>query len=153
MDEALGFAAYRPARQAACLALFDANCPAFFAPNERPDYEAFLDRAGGAYTLATLGDHLAGAFGLMPAGAPGRAHLNWILLHPDRQGAGLGRAIMAEATRQAQTLGAGQVDIAASQHSAPFFARFGAEEVGSMPDGWGPGMHRIDMVWRPAPVR
>ena len=150
MDEALGFAPYRAERRAACLALFDANCPAFFAPNERRDYEAFLDRAGEAYTLAALGDRLAGAFGLMPADVPGRAHLNWILLHPERQGAGLGRTIMAEARRQAQALSADQVDIAASQHSAPFFARFGAEEVGSKPDGWGPGMHRIDMVWRPA---
>lgn len=26
-----------------CLALFDANCPEFFEPNERADLEAFLD--------------------------------------------------------------------------------------------------------------
>ena len=36
------FRAYQPADREACLALFDENCPAFFAPNEREDYEAFL---------------------------------------------------------------------------------------------------------------
>jgi hypothetical protein len=37
------------------------------------------------------------------------------------------------------------IRIAASHRSAPFFARFGAETVRETPDGWGPGMHRIDM--------
>jgi len=145
----LAFLPFAAARRDDCLALFDANCPAFFAPNERADYAAFLDRADEAYALAMLDDTLAGAFGVFP-GAAGRAHLNWIMLHPERQGAGLGRAIMAEAARRALALDAAAVDIAASQHSAPFFARFGATETALTPDGWGPGMHRIDMVWRPA---
>jgi hypothetical protein len=37
------------------------------------------------------------------------------------------------------------LDVAASQHSAPFFARFGARELARTDDGWGPGMHRVDM--------
>ena len=37
------------------------------------------------------------------------------------------------------------VSIAASHKSAPFFARFGARIVETTPDGWGPGMHRVDM--------
>ena len=36
------FRGYRPPDESACLALFDENCPAFFAPNERDDYLVFL---------------------------------------------------------------------------------------------------------------
>ncbi|WP_242112849.1 hypothetical protein [Luteimonas aquatica] len=35
--------------------------------------------------------------------------------------------------------------ISASHKSAPFFARFGALETARVPDGWGPGMHRVEM--------
>jgi GNAT superfamily N-acetyltransferase len=143
------FIAYASDHRDACLAIFDRNCPEFFAPNERADYADFLDRAGGAYRLCRVEDRIAGAFGLMPAGAADEAHLNWILLSPDAQGAGVGRAIMTEVAAQAGAAGIARVHIAASHKSAPFFARFGAAETLRTADGWGPGMHRVDMLWRP----
>lgn len=143
------FAAYAPEHRDACLAMFDENCPEFFAPNERADYAGFLDRVGADYRVCRRDGRVVGAFGLTPGSAPDEAHLNWILLSPNAQGAGLGRAIMGEVAVQAQARGVARVAIAASHRSAPFFARFGAEEVERTPDGWGAGMHRVDMVWRP----
>jgi GNAT superfamily N-acetyltransferase len=140
------FAPYGPEHREACLAVFDENCPAFFAPDERADYADFLDRVGVDYRVCRRDGRVVGAFGLMPGGAPGEAHLNWILLSPSAQGAGLGRAIMGEVAARA---GACRVAIAASHRSAPFFARFGARELIRTEDGWGPGMHRVDMEWRP----
>lgn len=138
-----GFRSYLPGDAEACLALFDANCPRFFAPGERGDYAAYLDRVSG-YRVCVTESVVSGAFGVAP-GPPGRAHLNWILIDPASQGMGIGRAMMAAAIADALGLGAAAIDIAASQHSAPFFARFGARELSHLPDGWGPGMHRIDM--------
>jgi hypothetical protein len=43
-------------------------------------------------------------------------------------------------------LGCVAIDIAASHLSAPFFTRFGAKEVRCTKDGWGAGMHRVDML-------
>jgi GNAT superfamily N-acetyltransferase len=143
------FEPYDPHHREACLAVFDENCPEFFAVNERTDYAAFLDRAGADYRVCRGDDRVVGAFGLMPAGAADEAHLNWILLSPSAQGAGVGRAIMTEVARQAASVNVERVHIAASHKSAPFFARFGAAEVERAVDGWGPGMHRVDMVWRP----
>jgi hypothetical protein len=37
------------------------------------------------------------------------------------------------------------VRISASHKSAPFFERFGAEPTSVTEDGWGPGMHRVQM--------
>lgn len=126
----------------ACLALFDANCPAFFAPNERDDYVAWLDGTR-AYTVATLDGGVVGAYGVTPGDD---VALNWIMISPHHQGRGLGGAIMARVVDEARVLGADVVHIAASQHSAPFFARYGAIERSTTTDGWGPGMHRVDMT-------
>ncbi len=41
------FRPYQTADREACLGLFDANCPEFFAPNERADYVAFLETERG----------------------------------------------------------------------------------------------------------
>ena len=143
------FVCYGPGFRSACLGLFDANCPASFAPNERAGYAAFLDRAGDAYRVAVRDGRALAAFGLVPS-TGARSHLNWILVDPAAQGTGAGRAMMAEAARLARASGTNVIDIAASHLSAPFFARFGAVEVGWTQDGWGPGMHRVDMFWTPA---
>lgn len=139
-----GFRTYTPEDAEACLALFDANCPRFFAPEERTDYAAYLERVAG-YRVCEVESRVCGAFGVAP-GLSGRAHLNWILIDPAVQRMGIGQAMMRAAIDGVSGIGATVLDIAASQHSAPFFARFGARELSHVPDGWGPGMHRIDMV-------
>lgn len=143
------FTSYSCEDREACLAVFDQNCPDFFAPNERAGYARFLDAVGAGYRVCRRDGKIVGAFGLIPGSTSDEARLNWILLSPSAQGAGVGRAIMTEAAAQAAARGIVQVAIAASHRSAPFFARFGAEEQTRTEDGWGPGMHRVDMVWRP----
>ncbi|HWI87197.1 MAG TPA: GNAT family N-acetyltransferase [Sphingomonas sp.] len=149
-----GFTPYTPPHRAACLALFDANCPRFFAPNERADYAGFLEGAVSDYWVLLEGDEAVAAFGLISPRTPERLSLTWIMVQPRRQGTGLGRAIMMAIRVRA---GAARViDIAASHLSAPFFARFGARDTGRIADGWGPGMHRVDMeLWldgEPEPI-
>jgi GNAT superfamily N-acetyltransferase len=137
-----------------CLSLFDANCPQFFAPNERADYLAFLEEDPSGYELCLVDGEVAGAFGLI-GDAGSRRRLNWIMLDPRFQGAGAGRAIMERVVALASSRGIEAVDIAASHKSASFFARFGAVTLKVTDDGWGPGMHRVDMELslRPGPSR
>jgi GNAT superfamily N-acetyltransferase len=127
-----------------CLDLFDANCPEFFASNERDDYLRFLETDPGGYELCLIDDEVAGAFGLIGNGAF-RRRLNWIMLNPKFQGVGAGRAIMERIAALAASEGIQIVDIAASQKSAPFFSKFGAVTTKVIHDGWGLGMHRVDM--------
>ena len=137
------FRPFDPGDRAACLALFDANCPAYFAPNERADYIEFLDRAPAGYEVCELDGSAVAAFGLIRS--DGAVRLNWIMLAPASQGRGIGSAIMQRVVAAARSSGESVIHIAASQKSAPFFARFGAAPVTRTPDGWGPGMDRIDM--------
>ena len=139
------FRAYRTVDESECLALFDANCPAFFAPNEREDYQTFLRDDVRRYEVCLIGDRLVGAFGVLPS-PTGSLALRWILLSPNVQGLGIGSAIMARVLDVVRTHGGGPLQIAASHKSAPFFSKFSARQVAVTPDGFGPGMHRVDMV-------
>jgi GNAT superfamily N-acetyltransferase len=140
----LAFTTFVHQQRSACLALFDENCPDFFAPNERADYEAFLDSGPEGYRVGVIDGRVIAAFGVIMA-VEGRCRLNWIMVARDAQGGGVGRGIMTDVLQQAAAAGAAWVDIATSHKSAPFFARFGARERGRIDNGWGPGMHRIDM--------
>lgn len=138
------FRPYADADRHACLEIFDANCPEFFAANERDDYAEFLDAKYDDYEVCELDGRVVAAFGLI-RNEEGENRLCWIMLDPSAQGHGLGSAIMNRIMRAGSESDTPVVGIAASHKSAPFFARFGAKELSRTDDGWGPGMHRIDM--------
>jgi GNAT superfamily N-acetyltransferase len=144
MPARVTFRPYSKTDRETCIDLFDANCPAYFAPNERADYAQFLDRDPRGYELCLVDGQVAGAFGLIGASAA-RRRLNWIMLNPRFQGLGAGRAIMDRVAALAESEGIQVVDIAASHKSAPFFAKAGAVTTIVTHNGWGPGMHRVDM--------
>lgn len=127
-----------------CLAVFDENCPEFFAPNERAGYAAFLDQDPEGYWVCVLEQRIAAAFGLRNIDEH-TAVLNWILLARTSQGRGLGGNIMKQALQTTRSSGRSLLCISASHRSAPFFAKFGAIELSRHEDGWGPGMHRVEM--------
>jgi RimJ/RimL family protein N-acetyltransferase len=140
-----GFRTLRPGDREPCLRLFDDNSPESFAPNERAQYEAFFDEAGGWYEVYVADGRVIAAVGL-DARDRNAAAVRWLVVAREAQGRGLGRAAMSHVVKDLRRRGIGELQIAASHKSAPFFARFGAETRGVRPDGWGPGMHRIDMV-------
>ncbi|MFK8050819.1 MAG: GNAT family N-acetyltransferase [Halioglobus sp.] len=144
MSQELTFRPYTKADQRACLTIFDANCPEYFAPNERADYLAFLDTCPVGYELCEVTGKVMGAFGVFDRGEKAK-DLNWILLDPSSQGRGIGSAIMTRVSSLALAADRHLVHIAASHKSAPFFAKFGAEVISVTDHGWGSGMHRHDM--------
>ena len=139
------FRAYGDADYVTCLDIFDANCPEFFAPNERQEYEAFLNGDSKGYEVCEVDGRVLGAFGLFDDGQDVKA-INWIMLDPRTQGIGVGSKIMDRMIHLGCTSETKTVRIATSPKAAPFFAKFGATPTSSTVDGWGPGMDRIDMV-------
>ena len=138
------FRPYREEDRRACIDIFDANCPEFFAPNERQEYTLFLDQVPGDYEVCEIDGRVLGAFGLFAVEENVKA-LNWILLDPASQGLGVGSRIMDRVSRLGRESHTEIVRIAASHKSAPFFAKFGATEISMTTDGWGVGMDRVDM--------
>jgi hypothetical protein len=60
-------------------------------------------------------------------------------------GRGLGSFIMKNVIREMEANGHSVLHISASHKSAAFFEKFGARALSRIPDGWGPGMHRVEM--------
>lgn len=138
------FFPYNPELKSACMALFDANCPQFFAPNERDDYLSFLKSQPIGYQVCLSNDEVVGAFGLLKHNQ--EYAINWIMLSPKTQGSGIGKQVMEHVITTAVAKSIDKISIAASHLSAPFFATFGAITVHEIEHGWGKDMHRIDMV-------
>ena len=145
MNTPLSFRDYTAQDQATCLRIFDANCPTYFAPVERKDYQQFLESGPDAYELCLLSGRVVGAFGVFKRDGSA-CSLNWILLDPEVQGQGLGAGIMEGVTQRARAHNVAVLQIAASHLSAPFFEKFGAVEISRSEHGWGPDIHRVDMV-------
>lgn len=139
MKNDVRFTAYASGNKDACMALFDDNCPKYFAPNERGDYHNFLEQLPNGYEICLASDEVIGAFGLIDNS------LNWILLSPRATGLGLGSLIMSRVIQLANRNNLTTIEIAASHLSKGFFAKHGAEAIAEKLNGWGPGMHRVDM--------
>jgi predicted GNAT family N-acyltransferase len=128
------------------LALFEQNCPHFFAPNERAEFAAYLQQQGHEYLVYELAGQIISAFGLHLEAAAHTARINWMMAAKNQHNSGIGRMMMREAVlRTASDPTLRVIHISASQHSAPFFTRFGAWQMSVHPHGWGPEMHRIEM--------
>ncbi|QLG13208.1 GNAT family N-acetyltransferase (plasmid) [Deinococcus sp. D7000] len=141
--------AYQPSDRAACLDIFDANTPRSFVPGERPAFEAWLDEASGRADYLVM----EGPPGVVACGglwvsedAERSAGLAWGMVHPAWQRQGLGDALARVRLARLQALGVTRAVLDTSQFTAPFYARLGFQEVRRTPNGYGPGLDRVDMV-------
>jgi len=135
--------------------IFDENCPTYFAENERQDFSDFLASNPSQYKLGLSSEpkeegRIISGFGLMFDQSKinsddKRGRLSWILVSSNTQGLGIGSAMMEFVISAAMDESLIAIDIAASHLSAPFFVRFGANTLCETPNGWGEGMHKVDM--------
>ena len=146
----MDFKPYSQGNMAACLELFDLNCPRFFAREERSDYSYFLQQlpdsrsTHNVYLLGWREQRLIACFGVARVSSETCA-LTWIMVHPEYQRQRCGEEMMAQLFTLAAAACYRKVAVSTSQHADQFFARFGAVTLRSQNDGWGPGMHRVDM--------
>ena len=144
------FKPYSQDGMAACLEMFDLNCPRFFAREERSDYSYFLQQlpflrsTHTIYLLGWRGQRLIACFGMARVSSETCA-LTWVMVHPEYQRQGCGKEMMLQLFAMAEAARYRKIAVSTSQHADQFFARFGAVTLRSQNDGWGPGMHRLDM--------
>jgi len=131
-----------------CLAIFDANCPKYFAENERSDYQEFLEAGSINYFVGILESAVVSAFGLTSNTKKNMGRLSWILVSPEFKDHGIGNRMMNFVINLANKRKLSNIKISASHLSAPFFKKYDAKEIKRIENGWGSGMHRIDMELR-----
>lgn len=137
--------AFEKGDRAACLSLLEANTPRFFAAEEARDYQHYLDHEIELYFVIEHASRIVGAGGINCFPALSFARLSWDLIHPDMQGQGLGRKLVAHRLEviqwlNQQVLGAYTlVQVRTTQLVAPFYERQGFELVKTGKDFWAPG--------------
>lgn len=136
---------YRAEHRPACLSIFDGNLPEYVAAHERDDFATFLDRASCPYFVVQddLGELVAcGGYGL----EPDRARLCWGLVRRDHHRRGIGRFLLiARLVRILDQAGPVQVAMDTSQKTSAFFERFGFKVTERIPDGYWPGLDKLEM--------
>ena len=138
------FKEYTPSDYEACLELFELNCPSYFAEEEREDYKQYLGSNSDEYLLGYQDNSLVCCFGIGNI-SKDVASLTWIMVHPEHHRGGYGSAMMSHFFSRVKANSKQRVLIATSQHAEAFFRKYGAERLKFTEDGWGQGMHRIDM--------
>ncbi len=88
---------------------------------------------------------ILGAYGTWIEADRKRGHVCWIMIDPSGHSRGIGTAMMSRVLDAVNSEDVRVIEIAASQKSAAFFARFGAVEKNRTTGGWGPGLDRVDM--------
>ena len=146
---------YRSTDRAACLALFDSNTPSSFLPHERAEFVEWLEAldAGDSdehaeyLVIEDAGPVVAcgGIWWTEPADPAGFA---WGMVARHLQRRGHGTLLVRARLERLRELGVREVRLDTSQHTAPYYARFGFEVVKRTQGGYGPGLDRVDMVAR-----
>ena len=137
---------YRASDRDACLALFESNVPRFFDGSEREQFLGFLDGGEGRYLVVEDDEGRVIACGGV-AVRDGIADLCWGMVDQRLHGQGVGGLFTRERIRIArEEMVAERMELCTSQHTAGFYERHGFERVKETPDGFGPGVDRIDMV-------
>jgi ribosomal protein S18 acetylase RimI-like enzyme len=136
---------YAPENEATCMAIFDSNLPKYFTQAERDLFLNYLRRKDIVYFVAEHRDEVTGCAGYW-IDDYGLAHLVWGMVHSARHLQGIGAALLKwRFERIRQTPYAWCVLINTSQHTAPFFARYGFQAIRTIPDGYQAGLDKIFM--------
>jgi len=141
---------YAAADRAACLAIFDSNVPAAFAPDERAGFAAYLDGAGARYLVLADADADGaivgcGGYGLRADGQT--AILRWGMVLATQHRRGLGRQLTLARLRLAVADHAiARVVLYTTGQTAGFYRRFGFRDTAVLADQYGPGLDRHTMV-------
>lgn len=136
---------YQPEDAPACMALFDSNLPKFFAPHERAQFAGFLQRMDCPFFVATVGAQCCGCGGFY-VDDYGLAYLVWGMVDAAWHRRGIGSALLRwRLDRIGEVAHAWCVLVDTSQHSAPFFARFGFRSYRLIPDGYEAGLDKVYM--------
>lgn len=141
------FRPYKNTDRAACMVLFESNCPTYFAPEERVDYEAFLDALDCDYSVLTLAEDIVGCGGFHVNRETGQGKLCWGMVDQSHHKSGLGKALLEFRLAGIKANpDATHVHIDTSQLSAPFYAKFGFKQTHKTKDGYGTGIDHIEMI-------
>ena len=149
---------YSNAYREGCMAAFHSNVPAFFTVEEINQFNTWLDYletgiidnpdSESHYFVVLHNTMVIGCGGFGYDNNTNKAVLAWGLVHNDYHKKNIGRKLLEFRLEKIATLYPGaSLWLDTTQHSYPFFEKFGFEIQQYTEDGYAKGMHRYDMKW------
>jgi ribosomal protein S18 acetylase RimI-like enzyme len=130
----------------ACLALMRGNVPRYFSEQDLADFGPWLAARTSPFLVLVEDERIVACGGYRVDAATGEAGLTWGMVEREDQRRGLGSLLLRERLAMIEgEPGVRAVVLDTSQHSRGFFERHGFRAVAETPDGYGPGLDRIDM--------
>jgi GNAT superfamily N-acetyltransferase len=145
------FRQYAPTDRDACLALFDSNVPEFFLESERDEFLGGIDHENVRTYFVVEDDRgqVVACGGYLLDEANGAVWITWGMVARNLQRQGIGTFLLASRLARLCELGFVKVvHLDTTQHSRGFYERHGFVAERFVENGYGPGMHRIDLILR-----
>ena len=149
---------YQPHDLAACLQIFQSNCPAFFDVSEKELFIHWLQHQGQGQPVYpnTIQDYyfviesdvhgLTGCGGYYVLDKNQEARLAWGMIHAACHKQGYGTALYAHRRAHIHTYWPGHtITLGTSQHTFPFYEKMGMQVMAHQPQGYGKDLDRYDM--------
>lgn len=137
-----------------CVKAFKSNVPLYFSNQEVFDFANFLERIESGvdkipYYVICYNQELVGCGGYAIDKNKEIFTLAWGLIHRDFHKKGFGEKLLLHRLEKIKQLYKEfTVIIDTTQHSAPFFEKYGFVTIKETEDYYAPGMHRIDMEFK-----
>jgi ribosomal protein S18 acetylase RimI-like enzyme len=138
---------YNASHRKQCIEIFHSNQPKFFHADELPLFEAFLASGSTNYFVLIIADRVVACGGWSIKDDGEAAGLAWGMVRAECHGHRHGTRLLAwRLGRIAEDPTIRRIEMDTSQHTIRFFEKFGFRVTNQQLDGYGPGLHRYDMV-------
>ncbi len=135
------------------LEIFKSNMPLYFAEQELPLFDAFLDRdlERGPYNIVFNDDVIVGSGGIAlnkPTKYTNEPHviMTWGMVDNKYHKSGFGKALLLHRIKQAKEMYPGiKIALGTTQHTFPFFEKYGFKTRCFEKDHWAEGLDLYQM--------
>ena len=136
---------YDPKYKQQCIGIFESNIPKFFLPKELPACkEYFASIIASNYWVLEHQNEIIASGGIGIDGHAGRMHYGMVRNDWHKKGIGT-RLFEFRLGKLIENPNIATIGLDTCQHNPNFFRRFGFVETSVKENGYGPGLHRIDM--------
>ncbi|MES2762018.1 MAG: GNAT family N-acetyltransferase [Bacteroidota bacterium] len=144
---------YLPQYKKTLLEIFKSNMPLYFAQEELPLFDAFLDRdlERGPYYIIFNNDVIVGCGGIalnQPTKYTNEPHviMTWGMVDNKHHKEGLGKLLLLHRIEQAKEIYPGiKIALGTTQHTFEFFEKYGFKTVCYEKDHWAKGLDLYQM--------
>ncbi len=128
-----------------CLAIFEGNCPEFFAIPEQKQFAQYLGKEKLPYFVLIDPDEKIVACGGFVVES-NIAELAWGMVERNRHGQGLGTLLFNFRLVEIRKAKAVALKMDTNQHSLGFYLRLGFKIQSKIPNGYAEGLDRFDLL-------